>query len=51
MMLREITGSEISKWNELIRSLPGGTIFHTPKWLKIVENNQAIEYKESWCIP
>lgn len=44
--LREIAGSEISKWNELIQSLPGGTIFHTPKWLKLIENNQPLRIKK-----
>jgi len=44
--LREIDGSESAKWNELIRSLPGGTIFHTPKWLKLIEANQRLRIKK-----
>jgi lipid II:glycine glycyltransferase (peptidoglycan interpeptide bridge formation enzyme) len=40
--LRAIAPSALSKWNQLIHSLPGGTIFHTPKWLKLIEDNQRL---------
>lgn len=44
--LKEIDRSESSRWNELIRSLPGGTIFHTPKWLKLIEDNQKLRIRK-----
>lgn len=43
--LRELDNDMICKWNELVYSLPGGTIFHTLKWLKIIEKNQHLQTK------
>jgi len=43
--LREIDNSIIQKWDEFVYSLPGGTIFHTLKWLNIIEKNQTLNLK------
>ncbi len=43
---REVDETIIQKWDELVWSLPGGTIFHALKWLKIIERNQALHLKK-----
>ena len=42
---REVDRSLISKWDDIVFSLPGGTIFHTLKWLKIIKDNQALDIR------
>jgi len=44
--LQEIVGSEITKWNKFILTLPGGTIFHTLKWLRLIEDHQPLRAKK-----
>jgi len=40
--LRELDNDSISRWDELVYSLPGGTIFHTIQWIKMIEKNQSL---------
>jgi lipid II:glycine glycyltransferase (peptidoglycan interpeptide bridge formation enzyme) len=43
--LHEVDNTIIQKWDEVVYSMPGGTIFHTLKWIKIIEKNQALHAK------
>jgi len=43
--LRDLDSGLISQWDRFVYSMPGGTIFHTLKWLQILGKNQNLHVR------
>ena len=46
LKLREVDDTASPKWDKLVNSSQGGTIFHTVKWLRVIEKNQPLRLEK-----